>query len=108
MLSTFSNFPLLSLAIWCPIAFGVFVLALGRQGNSNQVRVISLIGSLASFLVTIPLVLKFDNTAHGLQFVEKSPWINTFKVFYSLGLDGISLWMVPLTAFITVIVVIAG
>jgi NADH-quinone oxidoreductase subunit M len=108
MLSTFSNFPLLSLAIWCPIAFGVFILVLGREGNSNQIRIISLIGALASFLVTIPLVLKFNNTAHGLQFIEKSPWINTFKVFYSLGLDGISLWMVPLTAFITVIVVISA
>ncbi|MBX9870256.1 MAG: NADH-quinone oxidoreductase subunit M [Burkholderiaceae bacterium] len=108
MLSTLSNFPLLSLAIWCPIAFGVFILTLGRESNPNQIRLISLIGALASFLVTIPLVIKFDNAAHGLQFIEKSPWINTFKVFYSLGLDGISLWMVPLTAFITVIVVISA
>ena len=108
MLSIFSNFPLLSLAIWCPVAFGIFVLAFGRESNPGQTRVISLIGAIASFIVTIPLVLNFNNTAHGLQFVEKSPWINTFKVFYSLGLDGISLWMVPLTAFITVIVVISA
>lgn len=108
MLSIFSNFPLLSLAIWCPVAFGIFVLTFGRESNPGQTRVISLIGAIASFIVTIPLVLNFNNTAHGLQFVEKSPWINTFKVFYSLGLDGISLWMVPLTAFITVIVVISA
>jgi NADH-quinone oxidoreductase subunit M len=103
-----STFPLLSLAIWLPIAFGVLVLALGRDNNHGLVRNISLIGSLASFLVTLPLVRQFDNAAQGMQFVEKFSWIERFNVFYSLGIDGISLWFVPLTAFITVIVVIAG
>ena len=103
-----SNFPLLSLAIWLPIAFGILVLALGRDNNPGTVRGISLVGSLASFLVTLPLVQQFDNAAHGMQFVEKFSWIETFNIFYSLGIDGISLWFIPLTAFITVIVVIAG
>lgn len=108
MLSTISNFPILSVAIWCPIAFGVLILAIGRENNAGLIRIISLIGALVSFAVTVPLIEAFDNAAHGLQFVEKMPWINAFKVFYSLGLDGISLWMVPLTAFITVIVVISA
>ncbi len=99
---------LLSLAIWCPIAFGIFVLAIGRDSNPGLVRGVSLIGSLASFLVTVPLIQKFDNLAHGMQFVEKHAWIERFNVFYALGIDGISFWMIPLTAFITVIVVIAA
>jgi NADH-quinone oxidoreductase subunit M len=103
-----STFPLLSLAIWLPIAFGVFVLAFGRDDNPGLVRGISLIGSIASFLVTLPIIKGFDNAAHGMQFVEKAAWIDRFNVFYSLGIDGISLWFVPLTAFITVIVVIAA
>jgi NADH-quinone oxidoreductase subunit M len=103
-----STFPLLSLAIWSPIAFGLFVLAFGQDKNPGFVRVVALIGSIVSFLVTLPLITHFDNAAHGLQFVEKVTWIEAFNVFYSLGIDGISLWLVPLTAFITVIVVIAA
>ncbi len=103
-----STFPLLSLAIWLPIAFGVFVLAFGRDDNPGLVRGVSLLGSIVSLLVTLPIVAGFDNAAHGMQFVEKASWIERFNIFYSLGIDGISLWFVPLTAFITVIVVIAG
>ena len=103
-----STFPLLSLAIWCPIAFGLFVLAFGRDENPALVRSVSLIGSIVSFLVTLPLVSQFDKTAHGMQFVEKAAWIERFNVNYFLGIDGISVWFVLLTAFITVIVVIAG
>lgn len=103
-----SNSFLLSLAIWCPIAFGFFILAFGRDNNPGLVRSVSLIGAIASFLVTIPLVERFDNAAHGMQFVEKSVWIERIHAFYALGVDGISLWLVPLTAFITVIVVIAA
>jgi NADH-quinone oxidoreductase subunit M len=103
-----STFPLLSLAIWLPIAFGVFVLAFGRDSNPGLVRGVSLLGSIASFLATLPIIQGFDNAAHGMQFVEKASWIERFNIFYSLGIDGISLWFVPLTAFITIIVVIAG
>ena len=103
-----STFPLLSLAIWCPIAFGLFVLAFGRDENPALVRSVSLIGSIVSFLVTLPLVSQFDKAAHGMQFVEKASWIERFNVNYYLGIDGISVWFVLLTAFITIIVVIAG
>nr|WP_315482348.1 NADH-quinone oxidoreductase subunit M [uncultured Undibacterium sp.] len=103
-----SNSPLLSLSIWLPIAFGVFVLAFGRDKNPGLVRLIALVGSLISFAVTIPVIQGFDNAAHGMQFVERMNWIERFNAFYALGVDGISMWLVPLTAFITVIVVIAA
>ncbi len=103
-----STFPLLSLAIWCPIAFGLFVLAFGRDENPALVRSVSLLGSIISFLVTLPLLQQFDKSAHGMQFVEKANWIERFNIHYFLGVDGISLWFILLTAFITVIVVIAG
>ena len=103
-----STSPLLSLAIWCPIAFGIFILAFGRDDNPGLVRVASLIGAVTSFLVTLPLIQNFDNAAHGMQFVEKYSWIERFNINYFLGIDGISVWFIVLTAFITVIVVIAG
>ncbi len=99
---------LLSAAIWLPIAFGAVLLAIGRDQNAGVVRALALIGAVASFLVTLPLITGFSNTTAGMQFVEKLPWIDRFNVHYHLGLDGLSLWFVPLTAFITIIVVIAA
>ncbi|WP_066709169.1 NADH-quinone oxidoreductase subunit M [Curvibacter delicatus] len=99
---------LLSLAIWMPIAFGVLLLALGRDEQARMVRWVALIGAVASFLVTLPLYTGFKLGTAAMQFVEKMPWMDRFNVHYHVGLDGISLWFVLLTAFINVIVVIAG
>lgn len=99
---------LLSLAIWTPIAFGVVLLALGRDEQAKAVRWVALVGALVSFLVTLPLYGQFDTTTAAMQFVEKAPWIERFNVNYHLGVDGISFWFVLLTAFINVVVVIAG
>jgi len=99
---------LLSLAIWMPIAFGVLLLVLGRDEQARMVRWVALIGALASFLVTIPLYTGFALGTAEMQFVEYLPWMERFNVHYHLGVDGISLWFVLLTAFINVIVVIAG
>jgi len=100
--------PFLSLAIWVPIVFGVLVLMKGGEHRVPQARLLALIGSLVSFMITLPIVLGFKPTAHGMQFVEKSDWIPRFNVHYHLGIDGLSLWFIPLTAFITVLVVIAS
>lgn len=98
----------LSLAIWTPIAFGVLLLAFGREEHARAVRWLALIGSLVALAVTVPLYVGFDNTTAAAQFVEKAMWIERFNVHYHLGVDGISFWFVPLTAFITLIVVIAS
>jgi NADH-quinone oxidoreductase subunit M len=99
---------LLSLAIWLPIAFGVLLLALGRDDQARTVRWVALIGAIASFLVTLPLYGSFKLGTSAMQFVEKAPWIERFNVNYHLGLDGISFWFVLLTAFITVVVVLSA
>jgi NADH-quinone oxidoreductase subunit M len=99
---------LLSLAIWTPIAFGIVLLALGRDEQAQMVRWVALIGAVASFLVTIPVYTHFDATTAAMQFVENTVWIERFNVKYHLGVDGISLWFVLLTAFINVVVVIAS
>ena len=99
---------LLSVAIWLPVAVGALLLAAGRDEHAKVVRWVALVGALAAFLVTIPLATGFDVSASGMQFVERLPWIDRFNVHYHLGVDGISMWFVLLTAFITIIVVIAG
>ena len=99
---------LLSLAIWMPVAFGLVLLAMGRDEQAQTVRWLALIGAVLSFLVTLPLYSQFDSSLSSMQFVENAPWIERFNIHYHLGVDGISLWFVLLTAFINVVVVIAG
>ncbi|QDL54923.1 NADH-quinone oxidoreductase subunit M [Rhodoferax aquaticus] len=99
---------LLSLAIWMPIAFGILLLVVGRDEHATVVRWVALVGALLSFLVTLPLYGQFEIATAAMQFVENVPWIERFNINYHLGVDGISLWFVLLTAFINVIVVIAG
>ncbi|KGD56268.1 proton-translocating NADH-quinone oxidoreductase, chain M family protein [Burkholderia pseudomallei] len=102
------SFPILSTAIWLPIVFGLVVLSVGSDKHPGAARWIALIGSLAGLAVTIPLITGFDSSTAALQFVEQSTWIERFNISYHLGVDGISMWFVVLTALITVIVVIAG
>jgi len=99
---------LLSLAIWTPIAVGAVLLALGRDQHVQPVRWLALIGALAAFLVTLPLYGGFEIGSAAMQHVEKVLWVPAFNIHYHLGVDGISLWLVLLTAFITVIVVVAS
>ena len=108
MMQSISYPPFLSLSIWLPIIFGMIVLAIGRDKNPGLTRWVTLIGSIISFLVTLPLLAHFDNAHHGMQFMESTPWIGRFNIMYALGVDGLSLWFVPLTAFIQVIVVISA
>ena len=102
------GFGLLSVSIWLPIAVGILLLALGRDDKPGMARWLALIGSIASFLVTLPLISGFDKGSAALQFQENLPWIERFNVRYHLGVDGISVWFVLLTAFVSIIVVVAA
>src|SRR5262245_41163556 len=97
--------PLLSLAIWIPIAAAIVVLAV--KGD-ERARWIALAGAVLGFLVTIPLYTGFDTQTPAFQFVELSPWIDRFNVNYHLGVDGISVLFILLNSFITITVVIGG
>ncbi|MBI3043514.1 MAG: NADH-quinone oxidoreductase subunit M [Betaproteobacteria bacterium] len=103
-----TGLPLLTLAIWIPIVFGVLVLATGSDRNAAAARLIALIGAILGFAVTLPLYARFDPLASGFQFVELAPWIESFNVNYHLGIDGVSLLLILLNSFITVLVVVAG
>ena len=99
---------LLSLAIWLPILGGVAVLATGDDARAPLARVLSLIIALTTFAVTIPLYLGFNPHSAAMQFVELRDWIPAFNIHYHIGIDGISLLLVLLTSFTTILVVIAG
>jgi len=103
-----SGLPLLSLVIWVPIIGGLLVLAVAKTNNNNAVRWLSLLVSFVTFFLSIPLYTGFDTNTFDMQFVEKLAWIPTFNIQYYLGIDGISMPLILLTTFATVLVVIAG
>jgi len=102
------GFNLLNLAIWIPIVFGVAVLAVGSDRDAGAARLIALAGAVLGFAVTLPLYANFDPLASGFQFAYLQPWIQSFNVNYHVGIDGISLLLILLNSFTTVLVVIAG
>ena len=103
-----TGLPLLSLAIWIPILAGVLVLATGSDRNAPVARLVALAGAVLGFAVTLPLWMGYDPLASGFQFEQRAPWIESFNVNYHLGIDGISLLLILLNSFTTVLVVIAG
>ena len=103
-----TGLPWLSLVVWTPIVGGIWVL-LGSGGKSaSTARAVALAVSVLTFLLSLPLYILFDTSTYQMQFVELAPWIDAFSINYHLGIDGISMPLILLTTFTTVLVVIAG
>jgi NADH-quinone oxidoreductase subunit M len=102
-----ADWPLLSLVIWTPIIGGCLVLMAGDRMPGGARR-LALFFSVLTFLISIPLFVQFDRSTHEMQFMELTPWISAFNVNYHLGVDGISVPLILLTTFTTVLVVIAA
>jgi NADH-quinone oxidoreductase subunit M len=104
----YADWPLLSLVIWTPILGGILVLFAGDKEDSSGAKKLALLVSIVTFLLTIPLYTEFNADTHLLQFVERHSWIPAFNIDYFVGVDGISMPLILLTSFTTVIVIIAA
>ena len=103
----YADWPLLSLVVWTPIFGGILVLFAGDKEPAGA-RKIALLVSIITFLLTLPLYSQFNTDTHLMQFVERHEWIAVFNIEYYLGIDGISMPLILLTSFTTVIVVISA
>jgi NADH-quinone oxidoreductase subunit M len=95
---------LLSLLIWLPVVGGFAVLIL----EDRAARWLSLLISGLSLVLSVPLFALFKNGTAAMQFVERAPWISTIHSEYYIGVDGISMPLILLTTFTTVLIVIAS
>lgn len=100
--------PLLSILIWLPFIGAFLVLCMGGDQHANKARAIAVIVATLGLLLCIPLCLGFDSSSYQMQYTEHHLWIRAYQIYYSLGVDGISLLMVVLTCFTGLLVVIAG
>ena len=103
----FTDWPLLTLLVWTPIIGGFVVMAAGDKAP-DAARRLALIISIVVFVLSIPLWTGFDTSTAAMQFEEKRPWISTLNINYHLGVDGISMPLILLTTFITVLVIISA
>ena len=101
------DWPLLSLLVWLPVAAGLLLLLMGERARAAG-RWLALAASTATFVLAVQLWSGFDAGTHAMQFVEREPWIGAFNAWYHLGVDGISMPLIVLTAFVTPLVVIAA
>jgi len=101
-----ATLPLLSLLIWLPILGGALTLTLGNRPESA--RRFALLIALASCALCAPLYLGFDNHMGLMQFVEQHAWVPSYRINYALGVDGIAVALIMLTAVTTVLVILGA
>jgi NADH-quinone oxidoreductase subunit M len=99
--------PILSVIVFSPVA-GALMLALTPGRNVDAIRRSAFIYALIPFLFSLILLLGFDPTDGGFQFTERAAWIPSAQIFYRVGVDGLSLFLVLLTTFLTPLVVLAS
>ena len=100
------NFPILSTLIFLPLVSSIFIFLSRSQKNNNSAIYVSLFTSIATFLLSLFIWFSLDQSSSEFQFVEEKSWINNF-IKFKLGIDGISILFVVLTAFITPICIIS-
>jgi len=104
----FADWPLLSLVVWLPIIGGITVLLSGDKGGSEGSRRLALLFSVATFILSLGLYTNFDSTTAAMQFEERFEWIGDFAIYYHLGVDGLSMPLIVLTTFITILVILSS
>ena len=99
--------PILSLLIFFPILGAVILLFINKE-NAGVLRVVTLVISLIEFVISLPLFFAFDAKTAAMQFVEDYWWVQSYGISYKLGIDGISLLLVLLTTFLTVLCILCS
>jgi NADH-quinone oxidoreductase subunit M len=99
------GYPILSTLIFLPIA-GAVILLFIRRSHETLIKWTSLIVSVITFILSIPLFTNFDKSTHMMQFVEKHEWIPSWNVIYFVGLDGISVLFVLLSTLVTILCIL--
>jgi len=104
-----TDIPLLSLTIFLPLLGAVVILLIKEDKSSvDNIRKVALFTSIGVFLLSLLIWLQFDNSKAEYQFQEKIRWFSDFNFYYHIGIDGISLFMVILSTFLTPLCILAS
>lgn len=98
------DYPILTTVIFLPI-FGALLIFVMKRSGEALIKWTALAISIINFLLSLPLFLSFDKTTAAMQFTEKYQWIPAWNIFYSIGVDGISVLFVLLSTLLTILCV---
>ncbi|MCX7125724.1 MAG: NADH-quinone oxidoreductase subunit M [Gammaproteobacteria bacterium] len=104
----FANFPILSALIWLPIFGAILTLFFRGKNNEKKARCIALIVSIIPLILCALMVWKFNYHTAAMQFRERLDWLPVLNINYDIGVDGISLPLIILTCFTTMIIVLVS
>jgi NADH-quinone oxidoreductase subunit M len=99
--------PILSLLIFFPL-LGAAILLFVNKEKAGALRGVTLVFSLIEFIISLPLFFGFDPKMEAMQFVEDYWWVQSYGISYKLGIDGISLLLVMLTTFLTILCILCS
>lgn len=94
---------LLTILVFAPVVGAIAILALNQ--SDDDARRIAVITTISTFVISLIVLFAFDKTIPGLQLVDRVNWIPSFNIQYHLGIDGLSIWMVLLTTFISMLAI---
>ena len=98
---------LLSVILWLPLV-GALAVAFIPKRLEHEAKVAGLFVALATFVLSLGILQRFDDAEAGFQLVEKCAWLPAWGINYALGIDGISLWLTLLTTFLTPLVLLSA
>jgi len=104
---TIFGIPILSLLIFFPIVGAIILLFINKE-KAGTIRVVTLIFSIVEFVISLPLFFAFNPKTASMQFAEDYWWVQSYGISYKLGIDGISLLLVLLTTFLTVLCILCS
>jgi len=104
------NFPILSLLTFLPLVGVLFILCVrgDEETVARNARATALLTTVFTFVLSVYMYVAFDKNSAEFQFVEQRPWLQDFNVFYKMGVDGISVFFVLLSAFLTPVCILAS
>ncbi|MCK4777100.1 MAG: NADH-quinone oxidoreductase subunit M [Actinomycetia bacterium] len=106
-METLANIPLLSAITYSPL-IGVLIILFIPKTRQSLIRNIAIVASFFPLLILIPIIRNFNFENAGIQLIEKAEWIPTWGISYLLGIDGLSVTLVALTAILGFLSILAS
>lgn len=99
---------ILTLTTFLPLAGVIVLVSGGRRLSDQSTKAVALLTTVATFVISLVILGRFDSAAAGFQMIERYSWVKSIGLSYLLGVDGVSLWMVLLTTFLMPLAVLAS
>jgi len=105
-----NDWPLLSLTTFLPLLGALFIVTIRGESEvvARNARAVALLTSIATFIVSLFIAVKFNGASPDFQFKESATWFPGTTITYAMGVDGVSMWFVLLSTFLTPLCILSS